>query len=76
MLAAAAQQGMHSIDWAIDPRDWSVPGTGHIVHQMLQAAPGDIILCHEGGGGRSETLQALRTVIPRLKNRGLQFITL
>jgi peptidoglycan/xylan/chitin deacetylase (PgdA/CDA1 family) len=67
---------MIPIEWDNDPRDWSRPGTEHIVHEMLQASPGDILLCHDGGGDRSETLHALSTVIPALKGRGLQFVTL
>jgi hypothetical protein len=43
---------------------------------MLRAKPGDILLCHDGGGDRSETLRALHTVIPRLKKRDLEFISL
>jgi peptidoglycan/xylan/chitin deacetylase (PgdA/CDA1 family) len=67
---------MVPLDWDIDPRDWSRPGTKHITHALLRAKPGDILLCHDGGGDRSETLRALRTVIPRLKSRDLEFIAL
>ncbi len=70
-----ARHGMVPLDWDIDPRDWSRPGTGRIIHQMLRAQAGDIILCHDGGGDRSETLRALRTVLPQLKDRGLRFVT-
>jgi hypothetical protein len=34
------------------------------------------VLCHDGGGDRSETIRALRTVIPALKQRGLTFVAL
>jgi hypothetical protein len=43
---------------------------------MLRGKAGDILLCHDGGGDRSQTLSSLRTVIPRLKDRGLEFIPL
>jgi peptidoglycan/xylan/chitin deacetylase (PgdA/CDA1 family) len=43
---------------------------------MLAARPGDIILCHDGGGDRSQTYAALKTVIPQLRARGLKFVTL
>ena len=43
---------------------------------MLRARRGDIILCHDGGGDRSETYRALRTVVPELKRRGFTFVTL
>jgi peptidoglycan/xylan/chitin deacetylase (PgdA/CDA1 family) len=71
-----AKHGMIPLDWDVDPRDWSRPGTGQIIHQMLRGRGGDILLCHDGGGDRTETLRALRTVLPRLKDRGLQFVTL
>ena len=43
---------------------------------LLAAKAGDILLCHDGGGDRSETIQALRTVIPALQQRGLTFVAL
>jgi peptidoglycan-N-acetylglucosamine deacetylase len=76
LLRSVARHGMLPLDWDIDPRDWSRPGTKHITHAMLRAKPGDILLCHDGGGDRSETLRALHTVIPRLKKRDLEFISL
>jgi peptidoglycan/xylan/chitin deacetylase (PgdA/CDA1 family) len=76
VLDTATEHGMISIDWAVDPRDWARPGTGRITSTLLAAKAGDILLCHDGGGDRSETIQALRTVIPALKNRGLTFVAL
>jgi peptidoglycan/xylan/chitin deacetylase (PgdA/CDA1 family) len=73
---SAARHGMIPIDWDVDPRDWSRPGTRHIKKTMLAAKGGDILLCHDGGGDRSETIKALRTVIPELKKRGLTFVAL
>ncbi|GGL04017.1 hypothetical protein Sme01_64670 [Sphaerisporangium melleum] len=76
VVRAAAEHGMIPIDWNVDPRDWSRPGSRRIARSMLACAPGAILLCHDGGGDRSETLKALRTVIPRLKHRGLSFVPL
>lgn len=76
ILDAAAQGGMVPIDWDVDPRDWSRPGVDHITRTMLNCRAGDILLCHDGGGDRSETLRALGTVIPALKKRGLAFSAL
>ena len=76
LLRAVSKHDMLPLDWDVDPRDWSRPGTRHIARALLRARAGDILLCHDGGGDRSETLRALRTVIPRLKDRNLQFITL
>jgi peptidoglycan/xylan/chitin deacetylase (PgdA/CDA1 family) len=76
VLRTAAGNGMVPIDWNVDPRDWSRPGTAHIVRQMLAMRPGDIVLCHDGGGNRQETVQALGTVLPILLDRGLTFVPL
>jgi peptidoglycan/xylan/chitin deacetylase (PgdA/CDA1 family) len=76
VFASAARHGMLPIDWDIDPRDWARPGTPHIKRSMLAAKGGDILLCHDGGGDRSQTIKALGQVIPKLKARGLSFVLL
>jgi peptidoglycan/xylan/chitin deacetylase (PgdA/CDA1 family) len=76
LFKTVAQNGLIPIDWDVDPMDWSRPGTPHIVQTLLRAKPGDILLCHDGGGDRSETVAALQTVLPALKARGLQFVRL
>jgi peptidoglycan-N-acetylglucosamine deacetylase len=76
LFAQAAQAGLVAIDWSDDPRDWSRPGIAPIVNRMLAAKPGQILLCHDGGGDRSQTYTALRTVIPGLLHRGYTFVSL
>jgi peptidoglycan/xylan/chitin deacetylase (PgdA/CDA1 family) len=76
ILDVAAEHAMICIDWQVDPRDWARPGTTTITERLLRAQAGDILLCHDGGGDRSETIRALRTVIPALKRRGLTFVAL
>jgi peptidoglycan/xylan/chitin deacetylase (PgdA/CDA1 family) len=72
----AAQHDLLCVDWDVDPRDWSRPGTANIINTMLKARAGDVLLCHDGGGDRSQTYAALARVLPKLKARGLQFVTL
>ncbi len=72
----AARYGMVPVDWSVDPRDFARPGSAYIVRKLLAARPGQILLCHDGGGNRSETVAALKVVLPVLKARGLQFVTL
>ena len=48
------------IDWDVDPRDWSRPGVPTITQRLLAARAGDILLCHDGGGDRAQTVQALQ----------------
>jgi peptidoglycan-N-acetylglucosamine deacetylase len=76
MFTTLARLGMTPIDWDIDPRDWARPGSSYITAKLLAAGPGDILLCHDGGGDRSQTVIALKTALPALLARGLQFVTL
>jgi peptidoglycan/xylan/chitin deacetylase (PgdA/CDA1 family) len=73
---AIAAYGLRPLDWDIDPADWATPGTRKIIRRMQRAKPDDIVLCHDGGGDRHETVQALRTVIPSWKRRNLDLVTL
>jgi peptidoglycan/xylan/chitin deacetylase (PgdA/CDA1 family) len=75
-LSAAAEHRLVPVGWAVDPRDWSRPGTGVIVQRLSAARAGDILLCHDGGGDRSETLAALDQMLPVLLGRGYQFVAL
>jgi len=70
------RMGLLSILWDVDPRDWSLPGTAAIVQNVLaNAHPGAIVIMHDGGGPRSETVAALETIIPTLEARGYHFVT-
>lgn len=42
---------------------------------MKEANSGDIILCHDGGGDRSQTVEALEQVLPYFTEKGYKFIT-
>ena len=54
----------------LDPRDWSRPGTQAIINTVIgNTRPGCIVLLHDGGGDRSQTVQALQTILPNLKSR-------
>jgi peptidoglycan-N-acetylglucosamine deacetylase len=76
VIAAAGSLGMRTITWDVDPQDWSNPGTGAIYSTIVGTAqPGSIILMHDGGGPRGETLAALPQVIDTLRARGYAFET-
>jgi peptidoglycan/xylan/chitin deacetylase (PgdA/CDA1 family) len=63
--------------WDVDTLDWTRPGVNKIVKTVnKQVRPGDIILMHDGGGDRSQTIKALPKVIQNLKKRGYTFVTL
>lgn len=74
VLAACAAAGMRPLDWSVDPRDWSMPGVPHIASVILtHTHPGAIILDHDGGGNRQQTLDALSIALPRLLDAGYRF---
>jgi peptidoglycan/xylan/chitin deacetylase (PgdA/CDA1 family) len=67
---------MVPMDWSVDPRDWARPGVRSIVRNIMHHThPGSIILEHDGGGNRSQTVDALKIVLPRLLREGYQFQT-
>jgi peptidoglycan/xylan/chitin deacetylase (PgdA/CDA1 family) len=75
VLAECATQGLRPLGWSVDPRDWSRPGTTAIVRTLLgKTVPGSIILEHDGGGNRAQTLQALTVALPRLLDAGFRFV--
>ena len=73
----AASMGLSTILWNVDPKDWSRPGTRAIIQNVLNSThKGSIILMHDGGGNRSETVAALPTIITTLAQRGFRFVTI
>jgi len=63
--------------WSTDTSDYTLPGVQAIVHSALAGAhPGAIILMHDAGGDRSETIAALPTIVAGLRRRGLQPVTI
>jgi peptidoglycan/xylan/chitin deacetylase (PgdA/CDA1 family) len=63
--------------WSTDTSDYTLPGVGAIVQSALAGAhPGAIILMHDAGGDRSETIAALPAIIHGLRKRGLEPVTI
>jgi peptidoglycan-N-acetylglucosamine deacetylase len=76
VLARCQQLGLAPLDWSVDPRDWARPGVSAIVANIMRnTRSGSIILEHDGGGNRSETVAALSIVLPRLLEAGYRFRT-
>jgi peptidoglycan-N-acetylglucosamine deacetylase len=76
VIATAGSLGLKTITWDVDPRDWSLPGTSEIYSNIVDnAKPGSIILMHDGGGPRDETLAALPEIIDTLRAKGYGFET-
>jgi peptidoglycan/xylan/chitin deacetylase (PgdA/CDA1 family) len=70
IVSVAKRLGMTPLGWTVDPADWTKPGEPAIVNRVMQhTSAGSIVLLHDGGGDRSQTLAACRTLIPSLKQR-------
>jgi peptidoglycan/xylan/chitin deacetylase (PgdA/CDA1 family) len=70
----AASHGMRPLGWNVDSKDFERPGTDSIVTTVRnELANGPTILFHDAGGDRSQTVAALRTLLPWLKQRGYSF---
>ena len=77
IAATAAAYGMRQILWDVDTKDWSEPGAASIESAIMHGArPGAIILVHDGGGDRSQTVAALDRSLTRLARNGYRFISL
>jgi peptidoglycan-N-acetylglucosamine deacetylase len=73
-LEYCASEKLMALDWSVDPRDWARPGVSKIVSNIMKnTATGSIILEHDGGGDRSETVAALKIAVPRLLDEGYHF---
>lgn len=74
--ARAAGLGKKIVLWTVDPRDWSRPGASAIRSRVLsQVRPGSVVLLHDGGGDRSQTVAALGGILRTLKAKGYTFAT-
>ncbi|WP_328316068.1 polysaccharide deacetylase family protein [Streptomyces sp. NBC_00388] len=70
----AASRGMRPLGWNVDSKDFERPGTDAIVATVEKELPnGPTLLFHDAGGDRSQTLGALRRILPRLREQGYSF---
>ncbi|MER5864727.1 polysaccharide deacetylase family protein [Kitasatospora sp. NPDC002040] len=70
----AAQHGLRPLGWSVDPRDWARPGTPAIVATVQrELRPGGVVLLHDAGGDRSQTVAALGRLLPWLIAQGYAF---
>lgn len=63
--------------WSVDSKDWRNPGVKQIVDNVVKNVfPGAIILLHDGGYQRTQTVKALGPIIDALRNQGYRLVTL
>ena len=69
----AALAGLSIIGWSVDPQDWCCTDPDTLVERVMsKVRPGDIILMHEL---KASSVQAALTIIDRLRQRGLEPVT-
>jgi peptidoglycan/xylan/chitin deacetylase (PgdA/CDA1 family) len=68
--------GMSRVMWTVDPQDWRYQDAQRITSHVVQRVENkSVILLHDGGGPRAQTLAAVEALIPRLLLRGYEFRT-
>lgn len=75
LIGAARGLGATTIQWDVDTNDWQLPGSTTIAARALRARSGSIVLMHDAGGPRAQTLAALPQIIRGLRARGYRFVT-
>ena len=77
VLQTARSLGLSTVLWNVDPTDWAQPPVQTIVARVLeQVQPGSIIISHDGGGPRGNTLAAYPRIFAALRRRGLRVVTI
>jgi peptidoglycan-N-acetylglucosamine deacetylase len=76
-LTVARRLHMLMVLWSVDTSDYTQPGVARIAYIALSGARGGtIILFHDGGGNRSQTVAALPFILAQLKRRHFHIVTL
>lgn len=76
-ILRAQDMGYTMVGELIDPNDWQRPSSNEIVKRVMDQLPnGNVILLHDAGGDRSNTVKALPIIINELKKRGYTFTTI
>lgn len=77
LFQAISDEGMTLILWDVDPFDWKNPSSSVIYERVVNSvSPGAVILLHDGGGNRSQTVDALPQIIETLHQKGYVFVPL
>ncbi|MEV4845988.1 polysaccharide deacetylase family protein [Micromonospora matsumotoense] len=70
----AAALGMQPLGWRLAVGDWEPPGTDELVRRLRDGVtPGAVVLLHDGGGDRSQSVDAVDRAVPALRARRWRF---
>lgn len=74
VLDLARELGQRTVLWSVDAEDWRRGATAReIAARVLRdLRPGSIVLLHDGGGDRAQTLRALPAIVRGIRARGLE----
>ncbi|MCA9364965.1 MAG: glycosyltransferase [Candidatus Moranbacteria bacterium] len=78
LLTLAGHFGYYTVGMHIDPKDWMNPGVDAVVQSIvdgLESGRGNVVLLHDGGGDRSQTVESLPRIIQELKEKGYEFVS-
>ncbi|WP_037506879.1 hypothetical protein, partial [Rhizorhabdus wittichii] len=77
----AQRRGYLSVGLHVDPDDWKRPGVAEIVQRTIDGVESgspdfsaNVVLLHDSGGDRAQTVAALPLVINALRARGYQLV--
>jgi cellulose synthase/poly-beta-1,6-N-acetylglucosamine synthase-like glycosyltransferase/peptidoglycan/xylan/chitin deacetylase (PgdA/CDA1 family) len=83
-VVRAERLGYITVGLHVDPDDWAMPGAAQVVSKTVEGVTdrsadedqrGQVVLLHDGGGDRSQTVEALPEIIRQLRARGYRFVT-
>ncbi len=70
----AADLGMRPLGWRLAIADWETPGSDVLTQRLRDGiTPGAVVLLHDGGGDRSQTVDAVETIIPEFRAEKWRF---
>jgi cellulose synthase/poly-beta-1,6-N-acetylglucosamine synthase-like glycosyltransferase/peptidoglycan/xylan/chitin deacetylase (PgdA/CDA1 family) len=79
VIGAASSRGYYTVGMGIDGLDWRLSRADAIAQRVIQGArngSGHIVLLHDSGGNREETVKALPIIIETLRSEGFRFVSL
>lgn len=76
VLELADKLGFKVVQWNVNPEDWRNPGTDTIVKRVMKKTSGGSIVVLHASDSVKQTNEALKTIVPKLKSKGLSFVTI
>jgi peptidoglycan/xylan/chitin deacetylase (PgdA/CDA1 family) len=72
----ARREGLRTVLWDVDPSDYYQPSPSTIVSRVVRGVGRrSIVLLHDGGGPRRNTVRAVPRIVSKLRRRGYRFVT-